>query len=49
MKIPLWFRLITCFLLLATCVYAQDANRDLLRRKLAVEVEKIAGSHDGVM
>ena len=43
------FRLITCFLLLAMCVYAQDANRDLLRRKLAAEVEKIAGSHDGVM
>jgi beta-lactamase class A len=42
-------RLITCFLLLASCVYAQDANRDSLRRKLAAEIEKIAVSHDGVM
>ena len=49
MKIPRSFRLMTCLLLLAACVYAQDPNRDLLRRKLAVEIEKIAGSHDGVM
>lgn len=40
---------ITCFLSLAACLYAQDANRELLRRKLAAEIEKIAGSHDGVM
>jgi beta-lactamase class A len=42
-------RLITCFLLLTACVYAQDPNRDALRRKLAAEIEKIAASHDGVM
>src|SRR5262245_60809538 len=42
-------RLITCVLLLVPCVYAQDANRDSLRRKLAAEIEKIAVSHDGVM
>jgi beta-lactamase class A len=42
-------RLITCVSLLAHCVYAQDANRDSLRRKLAAEIEKIAVSHDGVM
>src|SRR5215467_12808486 len=49
MNIPRSFRLITCFLLLVACVYGQDANRDLLRRKLTAEIEKIAGSHDGVM
>jgi len=49
MNIPRSFRLTTCFLLLASCVYAQDANRDMLRRKLAAEIEKIAVSHDGVM
>jgi beta-lactamase class A len=49
MNISRSFRLTTCFLLLASCVYAQDANRDLLRRKLAAEIEKIAVSHDGVM
>jgi beta-lactamase class A len=49
MKIPRSFRLIICFLSLTACVYAQDANRDLLRRKLASEIEKIANSHDGVM
>jgi beta-lactamase class A len=43
------FRLIICFVLLASIVYAQDANRDMLRRKLAAEIEKIAISHDGVM
>ncbi|HZF40076.1 MAG TPA: serine hydrolase [Blastocatellia bacterium] len=43
------FRLITCFLLLAACVYPQDANHDLLHRKLAAEIEKISVSHDGVM
>jgi beta-lactamase class A len=49
MKILRSSRLMTCFLLLAACVYAQDANRDLLLRKLAAEIEKIADSHDGVM
>jgi beta-lactamase class A len=49
MKIPRLFRSIACFMLFAVCVYAQDANRDLLRRKLAAEIEKIAVSHDGVM
>jgi beta-lactamase class A len=42
-------RLITCVLLLVSCVYAQDTNRDSLRRKLAADIEKIAVSHDGVM
>jgi beta-lactamase class A len=42
-------RLITCFLSFAACVYAQDANRDMLRGKFAAEIEKIANSHDGVM
>jgi beta-lactamase class A len=49
MKIPRPSLLITCLLTLGTLVYAQDANRDLLRRKLAAEMEKIAVSHDGVM
>jgi beta-lactamase class A len=49
MKIPRPFRLTACLLLLAACVYAQDANRDMLRRKLAAEIEKISVSHDGVM
>jgi beta-lactamase class A len=42
-------RLIICLLLFTACVYAQDANRDELRRKLTAEIEKIAGAHDGVM
>jgi beta-lactamase class A len=49
MKIPRSFRSTTCLLLLAACVYAQDANRDMLRRKLAAEIEKVSVSHDGVM
>ncbi|MBO0720442.1 MAG: serine hydrolase [Blastocatellia bacterium] len=49
MTLPRSLRLIFCFLLLPACLYAQDANRDLLRRKLSAEIEKIAGSHDGVM
>jgi hypothetical protein len=49
MKISRSVRLITCFLSFAACVYAQDANRDMLRRKLAAEIEKIVNSHDGVM
>ena len=42
-------RLIICLLLFTACVYAQDANRDALRRKLTAEIEKIAVSHNGVM
>ncbi|HEY8460375.1 MAG TPA: serine hydrolase [Blastocatellia bacterium] len=42
-------RLIICLLLFTACVYAQDANRDELRRKLAAGIEKIANAHDGVM
>lgn len=49
MKIPRSFLLIICLLSLAAFVNAQDANRDLLRRKLTVEIERIADSHDGVM
>ncbi|MBO0860573.1 MAG: serine hydrolase, partial [Chloracidobacterium sp.] len=49
MNIIYTFRYTICILSLAACVYAQDANRDILRRKLAAEIEKIAFSHDGVM
>src|SRR5215475_4709938 len=49
MKILHSLLLITCFFPLPTCLYAQDANRELLRRKLASEIEEIANSHDGVM
>src|SRR5262249_55407138 len=49
MKILRSFQLSACFLLLVVCAQAQDANRDLLRRKLIAEIEKIAGNHDGVM
>jgi beta-lactamase class A len=49
MKISRSVRLITCFLSLAACVNAQDANRDMLRGKFVAEIEKIANSHDGVM
>src|SRR5215470_12960703 len=44
MNIPHSFLLMTFFLSLAACAYAQDANRDILRRKLAAEIEKIANS-----
>lgn len=38
-------------MLAAICLQAaaQDANRDILRRKLLAEIEKIASGHDGVM
>ncbi|MGH9766256.1 MAG: serine hydrolase [Blastocatellia bacterium] len=49
MKISRSFLSIVCFLLLTACAHAQDANRDLLRRKLTAEIEKIANAHDGVM
>lgn len=49
MKISRPFLLVACLLSIAALVCAQDANRDLLRRKLAADVEKIAISHDGVM
>jgi beta-lactamase class A len=38
-----------CVLLWVYFAGAQDENRAVLRRKLAAEIEKIAGSHDGVM
>jgi len=47
---PLRFALATlCVLLSAHFAGAQDENRAVLRRKLGAEIEKIAGSHDGVM
>jgi len=49
MKIPRSFQLTVCFLLLTACAYAQETNRDLLRRKPTAEIEKIAAAHDGVM
>lgn len=49
MKIPHSIRLIACVLSLVSCVSAQDANRDLLFRKLRAEIEQIVTSHDGVM
>ncbi len=49
MKIFRSFQLTTCLLLFAVCAHAQDANRDLLRRKLTTEIEKVANNLDGVM
>jgi beta-lactamase class A len=47
---PLRFALAPlCVLLLVYFAGAQDENRAVLRRKLGAEIEKIAGSHDGVM
>ena len=47
---PLRFALAPlCVLLWVYFAGAQDENRAVLRRKLAAEIEKIAGSHDGVM
>ncbi|MGH9938744.1 MAG: serine hydrolase [Blastocatellia bacterium] len=49
MKTSRSFQLIVCFLSLTACALGQDTNRDLLRRKLTNEIEKIANTHDGVM
>src|SRR5262247_1228958 len=49
MKILRSFQLTACFLLLVVCAHAQDANREMLRRKLIAEIERIASNHDGVM
>ena len=47
---PLRFALAPlCVLLWVYFAGAQDESRAVLRRKLAAEIEKIAGSHDGVM
>ena len=47
---PLRFALAPlCILLWVYFAGAQDESRAVLRRKLAAEIEKIAGSHDGVM
>ena len=47
---PLRFALAPlCVLLWVYFAGAQDENRAVLRRKLGAEIEKIAGSHDGVM
>jgi len=47
---PLRFALAPlCVLLWVYFACAQDESRAVLRRKLAAEIEKIAGSHDGVM
>jgi beta-lactamase class A len=47
---PLRFALAPlCVLLWVYFAGAQDESRAVLRRKLAAEIEKIAGAHDGVM
>ena len=47
---PLRFALAPlCVLLWVYFAGAQDESRSVLHRKLAAEIEKIAGSHDGVM
>jgi len=47
---PLRFALAPlCVLLWVYFAGAQDESRAILRRKLGAEIEKIAGSHDGVM
>ena len=47
---PLRFALAPlCVLLWVYFAGAQDESRAILRRKLGAEIEKVAGSHDGVM